>query len=76
MTHDATPIPTDPEAALTREQAGVLLGVSPITLDQWRYAGNGPVFFRVGTRGVRYRRADVIAWRDARMVGKRTAANE
>ncbi|MBX3161188.1 MAG: helix-turn-helix domain-containing protein [Deltaproteobacteria bacterium] len=63
-------MPTDPDAGLTREQAGVLLGVSAVTLDQWRYAGKGPVFFRVGTRGVRYRRADVVAYRDARTVGR------
>lgn len=68
---DDNAIPADPEAALTSRQVSVLVGLSPITLDQMRYRGDGPAFFRAGSRHIRYRRADVIAWRDARTVGKR-----
>jgi excisionase family DNA binding protein len=38
-----------------------LLGVPVSTLANWRSAGQGPPYLRVG-RHVRYRRADVEAW--------------
>jgi hypothetical protein len=62
----------DPERALDAHQAGAILGVAVITLAQWRLRGEGPRFFRAGRKHIRYRYADVIAWRDARLVGKVT----
>jgi predicted DNA-binding transcriptional regulator AlpA len=59
------------ERALTARQVGEILGVAEITLSQWRARGEGPRFFRAGRRHVRYRLGDVIAWRDARTVGRR-----
>lgn len=59
------------ERALTTRKVGEILGVSEVTLSQWRARGEGPRFFRAGRRNVRYRLGDVIAWRDARTVGRR-----
>lgn len=60
----------DPERALTSKQAGEILGVSIITLCQWRLRGEGPRWFSIGRRNIRYRYADVIAWRDARVYAR------
>lgn len=61
---------TDPQTAITeRVAAEVVLGIANITLTQRRLRGEAPPHFKVG-RNIRYRLADVIAWRDARMVGK------
>ena len=62
----------DRERALTTPQAGELLGLASITLQQQRARGEGPRFFRVG-RSVRYRLGDVIDYREAHAVGKRWA---
>jgi hypothetical protein len=64
------PIPRDPEALLFPIEAAYLLAVGVRTLEQWRWRGCGPLFCTLGTgkRGaVRYRRADVIAFRDSRV---------
>ncbi|MBV2357811.1 helix-turn-helix domain-containing protein [Streptomyces sp. J2-1] len=48
------------------------LGVSPQTLANWRWAGSGPRYTKLGdgrTARVRYRRADVDAWLKARETG-------
>jgi len=44
------------------------LGIHPVTPSQWRQAGEGPPYVIVGSRSVRYRRADVEAWLEARRV--------
>jgi predicted DNA-binding transcriptional regulator AlpA len=32
------------------------------TLETWRHRGQGPAWLRVGTKSVRYYRADIEAW--------------
>jgi hypothetical protein len=59
-----------PETAVDTATTGLILGVASITLAQWRARGEGPRFFRIGSRAVRYRLGDVIAFRDARTVGR------
>jgi hypothetical protein len=69
----AAPSGLDLERALTTKETGGILGHSDITLQQWRAQGNGPRFFRVGggkRPAIRYRLGDVLAFRDAKMVGK------
>jgi predicted DNA-binding transcriptional regulator AlpA len=61
----------DPEIAIATRDASRITGLAEITLAQMRARGEGPPFFRVGERNIRYRLADVLAWRDARLVGKR-----
>ncbi len=57
------------ERALDTGQTAALLGLSEITLAQWRPMGKGPRFFRAG-RSIRYRLGDVVAYREAHSAGK------
>ena len=45
--------------------AAALLGLSRRTLDSYRVTGKGPEFRKLGSK-VRYRRADVVDWAEAR----------
>jgi excisionase family DNA binding protein len=51
------------EPLLGPDDVSELLGVPSATLANWRCAGKGPPFLRVG-RHVRYRRGDVERWID------------
>ena len=44
---------------ITEREAAEILGISPHTLENWRWNGIGPNFCRVGARMVRYRRTDL-----------------
>ena len=50
---------------LDTQQAARFLGLSAKTLARYRVTGDGPVFHRFGNR-IRYRRAALDAWADAR----------
>jgi predicted DNA-binding transcriptional regulator AlpA len=63
--------PLDLERAVDTHEVARLLGLAEITIVQLRLRGEGPRFFRAGRRQVRYRFGDVLAYRDARSVGKR-----
>ena len=58
--------PEEPVYLDTRE-AAAFLGLSPRTLDRYRVTGEGPEFFRFGTR-IRYLKSDVAAWASIRRV--------
>ena len=49
------------------KEAAALLGLSPRTLETYRWRGGGPVFSRFGG-SVRYLRSHVVAWAEARRV--------
>lgn len=71
------PAPTRPAASdgqgkddmqdvyMNTERAAALLGLSPRTLERYRWKGGGPVFHRFGNR-VRYLVRDLEAWAAAR----------
>lgn len=44
------------------------LGISKWTLWYWRKTRQGPRFYRIGKRLIRYRRSDVKAWLEFREV--------
>lgn len=50
---------------LDEHQVADLLCQSVRTIQKWRVSGAGPGFYKLG-RSVRYRRAEVIAWAEAR----------
>ena len=50
------------ERLLTRPEGAELLGVAPQTLANWASMGKGPRFGRVGSRSVRYRLSDLLAY--------------
>lgn len=55
-----------PEVVDTREAAAIV-GLTPSTLVTFRSRGGGPPYCKIG-RAVRYRVADLRAWRDAKLV--------
>jgi hypothetical protein len=59
-------IPLDPAAALFPVEVAFLTGLSIRTLEALRLKGGGPVYLSLGRRAVRYVRADVLAWMEAR----------
>jgi excisionase family DNA binding protein len=61
------PIYQTSEPLLMEVQAAKLLSVSPRTLQNWRIAGEGPPFIRIG-RAIRYRREDILRWIEAHTV--------
>ena len=54
--------------ALVDEQAAAaFLSLTIRTLQGWRYRGGGPQYVRVSARCIRYRRADLRDWAEARL---------
>jgi hypothetical protein len=43
-----------PDELLTAAEAGEILGISPATLANWRWAGKGPHYVRINQRTIRY----------------------
>ena len=39
---------------LKPDAVGEILGVSPLTLERWRWAGTGPEYVKVSGRAIRY----------------------
>ena len=70
------PPAADPVSAhdilLTAVETARLLGLSPRTMDKMRNQGRGPKYIVVSCRCIRYRRADIDAWIDARVRHKTT----
>lgn len=48
-------------------KAARYIGVSDAVLRLWRSQGKGPRFYRAGEKLIRYRRADLDAWIEARL---------
>jgi excisionase family DNA binding protein len=58
---------------LNTREAAVFLGISKPTLDCWRSQGNPhqPPHVKVGTKLVRYRREDLVAWLESRKTSEK-----
>ena len=67
-----TRIVTPPPGLLNVREAAARLGLSKSTLDKMRCAGKGPHFIKSTDRAVRYDKADLDAWIDARRRNKTT----
>ena len=66
-----SPIENDLQALLPEKDAARFLSVSQRTLQAWRVSVVGPPYIKMGSRAVRYRRRDLIAWIDANTIGRR-----
>lgn len=55
------------QSTLTPIQAAKYIGISEAALRLWRSQGIGPRHFKAGEKLVRYRRADLDAWIEARL---------
>lgn len=64
-------LPADPEALLTPEQVSAWTQLEEQTLANMRWRRTGPKYLKLGdgrSAPVRYRRRDVAAWLDSRVV--------
>jgi Helix-turn-helix domain len=78
MTQAATHIPdrAHPEyldSMINETDAARFLGYSVRALQNWRVRGGGPNFIKVSARSIRYRRRDLIAWAEAKLVASTSA---
>jgi hypothetical protein len=55
----------DSKVVLDPGATAAYLGIAKQTLARWRCEGGGPAFLKLGTR-IRYERADLDVWLDAR----------
>jgi predicted DNA-binding transcriptional regulator AlpA len=60
--------PRDEDDLLDSRAAALYLSLSERTLERWRRDRSGPNFIRLSARAIRYRLADLRAWRDGRTV--------
>ena len=63
-----------PGDLLSDREVSALLGISTVTLCNWRSTGKGPRYRKIGKRVVRYLRADVEAFIEAGTVETRATA--
>ena len=54
------------EELVKTPQAAAILDLQPATLEQWRWRGEGPVFVRLSSRAIRYRRSDLKKFIESR----------
>ena len=60
-------LPTFWAALITERDAAKFLGLTDRTMQAWRRKGGGPRYVKISSRCVRYRRADLRGWADARV---------
>ena len=58
---------TSTQNLLTEKQAADVLNVARGSLTNWRSAGRGPAYLRIGRR-IRYRFEDLVSYAERRMV--------
>ncbi|MFC7334791.1 helix-turn-helix transcriptional regulator [Rhodocista pekingensis] len=61
---------------ITEMEAAAFIGYTVRALQNWRVRGGGPRFVKVSARSVRYRRRDLIAWAEARLVSSTSQTSE
>lgn len=64
------------EELLTQEELADILHVSPNTVACWRKRGNGPPYYKLGGRTIRYPLTEAKAWFESRRVNPRRAPGE
>ncbi len=64
----------NPVSLLNESQTAQFLGLTIRCLQNWRSRGGGPPYIQISRRAIRYRRADLEAWIDARIVANTTDA--
>jgi hypothetical protein len=62
------------EAFLSQKELARRWGMSPRTLERWRWIGAGPVFLKIGSR-ISYRLSDVERFETARLRDRACAAD-
>lgn len=54
------------ERLLNTKEAAEVLGLSPRTLEEYRWRGGGPRYLHLSRNCIRYRHSDLIEWANAR----------
>ena len=54
---------------ITEVELAKRLDISTRTLQQWRRAGIGPAYIRIGQNTIRYRDEDVLAYEESKLEG-------
>lgn len=57
-----------PDTLVNEREAASILCYSVRALQNWRHRGGGPLFVKVSSRSIRYRRCDLTKWVDERIV--------
>jgi predicted DNA-binding transcriptional regulator AlpA len=70
--HDPIPF-NDPDYLMTEGQTSEFTNIAVKTLRNWRLAGTGPKFAKLGML-VRYRRRDVLDWVERHLASSTTDA--
>jgi predicted DNA-binding transcriptional regulator AlpA len=68
MTLQQPAISPDPNTLVDEREAASILCYSVRALQNWRHRGGGPLFVRVSSRSIRYRRTDLAKWVEDRIV--------
>jgi len=53
---------TDNAELLSTKQVSAMTGIAESTLNRYRYNNQGPPFYHVGKRMIKYKRAEVTEW--------------
>lgn len=56
---------THPGDLLNETEAAAFLGVKRPTMANWRWKKTGPIWVKIGSKLVRYRRADLLSFVEA-----------
>jgi predicted DNA-binding transcriptional regulator AlpA len=56
----------DPDTLVDEREAASILCYSVRALQNWRHRGGGPLFVKVSSRSIRYRRSDLAKWVEER----------
>ena len=70
----AKPTSHEPDQMVPEAVVAELLCQSIRTIQKWRITGYGPEFYKIG-RSVRYKRAEVVEWINARRRAHTSASN-
>jgi predicted DNA-binding transcriptional regulator AlpA len=63
--HTTAPV-TDADVLFTEDRAATLLSVTRRTLQAWRMRGSGPLYVKISSRCVRYKRSELLSWIESR----------
>lgn len=59
---------TNQPTLVNEREAASILCYSVRALQNWRHRGGGPLFVKVSSRSIRYRRSDLTQWVEDRIV--------
>ena len=59
---------------INEHEAAIYIGHSVRALQNWRVRGGGPIYVKVSARSIRYRRRDLVAWVESRLVSNTSEA--